>query len=157
MVYVNLAEWWRVLEIPVNPRAKALKILTECYVRESRRFVRFSQHADWMEHPDFRDKLLAIAADKAKYVARIAEQIEILGGRVPDLPITSETRKTSHQHLLEDLNEEQISAGELIEQASSIHDQAPVAAEILRQLEAENGKHREALRELLVRSDAQSQ
>jgi hypothetical protein len=36
-----------------------------------------------MQYPQFRDRLLAIAADEAEHVKWIAEQIKLVGGRVP--------------------------------------------------------------------------
>ncbi len=59
--------------------------MTDRYGEESRHLARFTQHAERMQYRQFRDKLLAIAADEAKHVDRLAEKIKHLGGKLPDV------------------------------------------------------------------------
>jgi rubrerythrin len=150
-------EWWRgFLGLSLDDRANGLKILTDRYVKESQRIARFSQHAQQMQYPQFRDKLLAIAADEAKHLEWLAEKIKLLGGRLPDVPPVPTAEKSSWQYLLEDLNEEQQRAAELIEQAHSLRGELPTVAEVLERIYDDGIRHRETLREMLMRSDPQS-
>lgn len=150
-------EWWReFLGLSLDVRAKALAILNDRYVKGSQHVVHYRQHADRMQYSQFRDRLLAIAADEAKHVEWIAEKIKLLGGTLPDVPPLTSTEKTSWQYLLEDLNEEQRYSGELIEQARSIREELPAVAEVLERIYEDGRKHRDTLRELLMRSDPQS-
>ena len=105
---------------------------------------------------NFGQKLLAIAADEAKHVERLAEKIKLFGGRLPDVPPVPAATKNSWQYLLEDLNEEQRSAAGLIEQAQSLRAEFPAVAEVLEGIYADGMRHREQIREMLMKSDPQS-
>lgn len=150
-------EWWRgFLGFSVDLRAKALGILNHRYIKESQHIARLTPHAQRMQYPQFRDKLLAIAADKAKHVEWIAEKINLLGGNLPDVPTVTNSENTSWQFLSENLNREQQCAAELIEQAHSLRGELPDVAEVLERIYDDAKRHREMLREMLMRSDPQS-
>jgi|RhiMetdeSRZDD1v2_1073273.scaffolds.fasta_scaffold108968_4 rubrerythrin len=150
--------WWREFFRGHSPDGtrKALEILSQRYVEASQHAARFTQHAERMQYPHFRDRLLTIAAEKAKHGEWIAEKIKLLGGRLPDVPTLTVTEKTSWQYLSEDLNEEQQRSGQLIEQARSLRAELPAVAEVLERIYEDSGRHRETLREMLMRSDPQS-
>ena len=150
-------EWWReFLGLSLDTRAKALKILNDRYVDESQHVARFSYHAERMQYPQFRDQLLAMAAEETKHVEWIAEKIKLLGGRLPDVPPFTEPAKTSWQYIRQDLEKEQHRSVELLEQARSVRDELPAVAEVLERIYEDAKKHRETLREMLMRSDPQS-
>jgi bacterioferritin (cytochrome b1) len=149
--------WWReFLGHSPDGTRKALEILSQRYVEASQQVARFTHHAERMHYPHFRDRLLAIAAEKAKHVEAIAEKIKLLGGRLPDVPPPTITEKTSWQYLSEDLNEEQQRSVELIEQARTVRAELPAVAEVLERIYEDSRRHRETLREMLMRSDPQS-
>ena len=152
------SEWWRsFLGLPANGYHKTLEILLARYLELNRHAVRFKAHAAKMQYPQFREKLLAIAADETKYAELLAEQIKMIGGNLPIVPpLDEDTEKTSWQYLLDDLNEEQLCSATLIEQAKEVRDELPRVAEVLERIYRESHKHREALREMLMRSDPQS-
>ena len=149
--------WWREFlgQSPDGTR-KALEILGQRYVEASQHAARFTQHAERMQYPHFRDRLLTIAAEKAKHGEWIAEKIKLLGGRLPDVPPFTVTEKTSWQYLSEDLNEEQQRSAALIEQARSLRAELPAVAQVLERIYEDSRGHRETLREMLMRSDPQS-
>jgi rubrerythrin len=109
-----------------------------------------------MQYPQFRQKLLEIAADETRHLEWLAEKLNKLGGTLPDLASMRETRKNSWQYLLEDLLAEQRSAPELLEQAQRVRGQFPDIAEVLERIYRDGAKHREALRDMLMKSDPQS-
>jgi bacterioferritin (cytochrome b1) len=150
-------DWWRdFLGRPEISGRRALEILTQRYVQKSQHAALFRQHAERMQYPQFRDKLLAVADDEAKHVEWLAEKIKLLGGRIPDVSRVRDTEKSSWQYLMEDLTAEQECAAGLIEQAQSLRDEVPSVADLLERIYQDGEKHRESLRQMLMRSDPQS-
>ncbi len=157
IVKKNPSDWWRrFLGFSSDSYHRAVEVLTKRYVEESQHVARFTQHAQRMQYPQFRDKLLAIAADEAKHVEWLAEKIKLFGGRLPDVPPISEPVKNSWQYLLEDLNEGQVCAAELLAEAQSLRQELPSVAEVLERIYQDGVKHRDEIRRMLMRSDPQS-
>jgi rubrerythrin len=151
------SDWWRqFLGFSSDGYQRAVEILTKRYVEESRHVARFTQHAQRMQYPQFRDKLLAIAADEAKHVEWLAEKIKLFGGRLPEVSPTFEPVKNSWQYLLEDLNEGQICAAELMEEAQNLREELPAVAEVLERIYQDGVRHRDEIRKMLMKSDPQS-
>lgn len=150
-------DWWHdFLGLPAHTTRKALDVLSSRYIQKSQHAALFKQHAERMPYPQFRDQLLAVAEDEAKHARWLAEKIKLLGGRVPDVPKVSDMEKSGWQYLMEDLAAEQECAAGLVEQAQSLREEAPSIAEVLEQIAREGRNHREALRQMLMRSDPQS-
>ena len=151
------AAWWRsFLGLGPDTTHRALEILNHHYIEESQHIERYTEHAGKMQYPQFRDRLLAIAEEEADHVKWLAEQIKLLGGRVPDVPPLPISEKNSWQYLLDDLKEEQNCAAELITQAQSIRDELPTVAAVLDRINEDGKRHRDAIRDMLMRSDPQS-
>jgi len=149
--------WWRrFLGSAPDRRQIALEVLSERYIDESQQLVRFTEHAEKMQYPQFREKLLAIAANQAEHVEKIAERIKQLGGRLPGVPPLPSSEKNSWQYLLEALNETQRSSAERLAQAQSIREELPEIAELLMQIDQDGTHHRAAIRDMLMKSDPQS-
>lgn len=148
--------WRRLLGFSADAGQRALNVLHKQYVEESQRAARFTQHAQQMQYPQFREKLLSIAADESRHVEWLAEKIRSLGGRLPDVPPTSAPKRNSWQYLLEDLTEQQRSAADLIEQAQSLRVELPAVAEMLERIYQDGVRHRDTIREMLMKSDPQS-
>jgi len=150
-------DWWHdFLGLPARTTRKALDGLTSRYVQKSQHAALFRRHAERMQYPQFREQLLAVAENEAQHAQWLAEKIQLLGGRVPDVPQVGDTEKSSWQYLMEDLAAEQECAAGLVEQAQSLREELPGVAEVLERIDQEGRKHREALREMLMRSDPQS-
>jgi rubrerythrin len=151
------SDWWRqFLGFSSDGYHRAVEVLTTRYVEESQHVARFTEHAQRMQYPQFRDKLLAIAADEAKHVEWLAEKIRLFGGRIPDVPPISAPVKNSWQYLLEDLNEGQICDAELLAEAQSLREELRSVAEVLERIYQDGIKHRDEIRKMLMKSDPQS-
>ena len=61
--------WRRFLAPPPSGDRKALDILRQRYVEEMQAAGRFKQHAQEMQYPQFREKLLHIATEKVNMLS----------------------------------------------------------------------------------------
>ncbi|MGH7796305.1 MAG: ferritin-like domain-containing protein [Candidatus Binatia bacterium] len=151
------SDWWRrFLGAAPDTRRIAIEVLSERYIDESQQVARFTEHAEKMQYPQFRQRLLAIAANQAEHVEKIGEKIKQLGGRLPGVPPLPSSEKNSWQYLLEALNEQQRGSAERLAQAQSIRDELPEIAELLMQINEDGVPHRVAIRDMLMKSDPQS-
>lgn len=149
------SEWWRrFLGPPPGGDRKALDILRQRYVEEMQAAGRFKQHAQEMQYPQFREKLLHIATEKSKHAEWIAEKIATLAGKLPEVPERRSMDENSWQYLLTDLEEENRSADHLPEQIWSIESDHPDITEVLQRIYDEEKKYRGEIREMLMRSDS---
>jgi rubrerythrin len=109
-----------------------------------------------MQYPQFRDALLRIAADESKHADWIAKKLNNLGESLPATLTTSTVEKNSWQYLLDDLEEERSCAADLETDMLTIECDYPDIAELLRRIDEEERKHRDEIREMLMRSDPQA-
>jgi rubrerythrin len=150
-------EWWRrFLGLSPTGYRKVVEILRQRYIEEIQQVKRFTQHAQRMQYPQFREKLLCIAADEAQHAEWISEKIRLLGGKLPVVPEIPLNEKNSWQYLLADLDEEKHCAAEIMEQIQSIGAELPGVAEVLERISRDGERHRKEIREMLIRSDPQS-
>lgn len=143
--------WRRFLGLPTE--GKALEILRRLYIEESQHAAVFTQHASRMHYPQFRAKLLKIAAREAEHLEWIGEKIRLLGGSLPVIPPSKPAGGNSWQLLLEDLEGESRCGGELLADAIRLESDYPAVADMLRRIHEEEKKHRDEIREMLMRSD----
>lgn len=152
----ELSHWWRsFLGIGDEARRTALDILRQRYVDEIVHAEKFTQHAGEMHYPQFREKLLRIAAQETEHSGLLAKKIIELGGKLPE--VTGEgasTGQCSWQHLQKDLTEEDHCAGEFMEQIWAVATDYPDIAVLLERIRKEEQKHRDEIRQMLMRSDA---
>ena len=149
--------WWRSFlggspDLPENTVA----VLRRLYIEESQHAARFTQQAQRMRYPQFRAKLLEIAADESKHAAWIAEKIQLLGGSLPAVPAIEPAEGNDWQFLLDGLEEHRQCAAELLEQIGRLQSDLPEIATMLQRIGDEGAKHRHDLREMLMRSDPQA-
>ena len=150
-------DWWRqFLGLSPDGYHVVVKILQDRYVEEMEHVNRYTQHASRMQYPQFRERLLAIAADEARHAEWLAAKINLFGGKLPSVSVVPVTEKNSWQYLLADLNEEKHCSAELIEQMQSVRDELPDIAEVLERIYEDGEKHRAEIRDMLMRSDPQS-
>jgi len=147
-------EWWRRFFGP-SPGGdqKAIDILRQRYVEEMQAAGRFKLHAQKMQYPQFREKLLRIATDKSEHAEWLAEKIATLGGKLPEVPERQSMDENSWQSLLMALEDENRSAGHLPEQLRRIGLEHPDITKFLQEIFQEQKKHRDEIREMLMRSD----
>jgi bacterioferritin (cytochrome b1) len=146
--------WRRFLAPPPSGDRKALDILRQRYVEEMQAAGRFKQHAQEMQYPQFREKLLHIATEKSKHAEWIAEKIATLAGKLPEVPERRSMDENSWQYLLTDLEEENRSVDHLPEQIWSIESDHPDITAVLQRIYEEEKKYRGEIREMLMRSDS---
>jgi hypothetical protein len=149
------SEWWPCFlgTSPEGNGEAAVGILRRRYVEQIQQANRFKQHAQKMHYPQFRDKLLELAANKSKRAQWIAQKIATLGGQLPEVPEPRSTEKNSWQYLLMDLEQDNRYAEYLREQKWINESGHADTAELLQQLNEADKKERDAIREMLMRSD----
>jgi len=148
------SEWWRRLLGPPGVDRKALDILRQRYVEEMQAAGRVKRHAQEMQYPQFREKLLHIATEKSKHVGWITEKIATLASKLPKMPECRSMDENSWQHLLTALEEENRAADHLPEQIWSIESGHPDITAVLQRIYKEEKKYRGEIREMLMRSDS---
>jgi rubrerythrin len=150
--------WWRWLVGSADDRVSSvIDILGHRYVREKQQAMRYSQHAERMRYPQFREALLRIASEEEKHAGLIEAKIKALGGKLPDvIPIHAAKESNSWQYLRTDLEEEQRCAGELHEDLPGMSGEFPDVAKLLERIEEDGKDHRSQLRDMIARSDPQS-
>ena len=158
MVYQkSWSDWWRqFLGLSADGYREVLKILQDRYVEEMHHVQRYAQHAGKMQYPQFRERLMAIAADEARHAEWLADKITLFGGKLPSVPETPAAEKNSWQYLLGDVDEEKRCSEELIEQMQTLRDEMPDVAEMLERIYEDGEKHRAEIRDMLMRSDPQA-
>ena len=150
-------DWWRkFLGVSPNGYRDVIKILSSRYVEEMQHVQRYTAHAEQMQYPQFREKLLRIAADEARHAEWLAEKITLFGAPIPNVPKEPATTKNSWQHLLADLEEEKQCSDDLNEQMQSLRNEMPDIAAMLERMYEDSERHRSEIRDMLARSDPQS-
>ena len=151
------SRWWRkFLGLSPDGYHKAVEILRERYIDESRHVTRFTQHAQKMQYPQFRERLLHIAEEEAKHRDWIAEKISTFGSQLPEVPEVTPSEKNSWQYLLADLEAERLCAAEIEEEILEIQPELPAVAEMLERIHEDGKRHRKEIRDMLMRSDPQA-
>jgi bacterioferritin (cytochrome b1) len=149
------SNWWRgFLGSPPDRDQAAIEILRQRYVEEMQGISRLTQHADKMQYPQFREKLLHIAADKSKHAEWVAEKLVSLGGELPEVPERRATDENSWQYLQMDLAEENRCASRLPEQMWRIESNHPEISTLLQRIFKAEKKHGQEIVDMLMRSDA---
>ena len=150
----NWATWWRgFVGTPPDRDSAAIEILGQRYVDELQAKIRLTQHADKMHYPQFREKLLRIAADKSKHAEWIGEKIIALGGKLPDVAEHRSTDTNSWHYLQTDLAEEIRSADRLPEQVWRLESDHPDISNFLQRISQAETNHRREINDMLMRSD----
>lgn len=135
-------------------RRTVLDILRQRYLDESEHAEKFRQHAKKMHYPQFRKKLLDIAAQEAEHAQWLAKKLVALGDRLPEVREVHLTEESSWKHLLKDLEEEGRCAGDLMEQMWTVQTDYPDIAALLQLISEDEKRHCDKIREMLMQSDA---
>jgi rubrerythrin len=148
------AEWWRrLLGFSPDRSLEAVDILRQRYVEEMQQADRFKQYARRMHYPQYQGKLLRLATGKSKHAQWIAEKIGAFGGKLPEVSECRPTDENSWQSLLMALEDENRSADRLPEQLRRIGLEHPDITKFLQDISQKQRKHRDEIREMLMRSD----
>lgn len=148
-------DWRKILDAMSleDEREKLLEKLREQYCTEAHNAAQFTAHARRMYYPQFRDRLLRIAAEERAHLKWLGEQIRALEGEVPEPSVTPKFGHNSWECLLLDLEEERRNCADLV---SRIHTAARVDPDIaggLLHIRLDEQRHHEELREMLMKSD----
>jgi bacterioferritin (cytochrome b1) len=148
------ATWWRgFLGTPPDRGQVAIEILCQRYIDQRQRESQLTRHADKMHYPQYREKLLQIAADKRKHAESIGEKIIALGGKLPEVPERGSTNINSWQYLQTDLAEEIRCADRLPEQMWRLEPEHPDISNFLQRIAEAEKPHRRVINDMLMRSD----
>jgi rubrerythrin len=148
--------WRRLLGLAPRGYLGAVEVLRARYIEERQHAKRFTEQAAKMRYPQFRDKLLNMAAEETKHANWIAEKIRLLGGNLPEAPDVSIGEQNSWRYLLDDIEKERRCGDELFDQIIRIEPELPLVAQVLQRICDDEAKHRSELREMLMRSDSQA-
>lgn len=158
MAVTDGSVWWRrFLGGSDDPRSSVLSILLKRYVREKQNALRYGEHAERMQYPQFRDALRRMAAEEDKHAEALATKIKNLGGRLPDVtPVPIGKEPNSWHYIKTDLEEEQRDSDDLQDELPPVAAAFPDIADLLERIESDGKRHRDQLRDMLARSDPQS-
>jgi bacterioferritin (cytochrome b1) len=158
MAVTDGLSWWRrFLGASDDLRSSGLTLLLRRYVREKQNAMRYGEHAERMQYPQYRDALRRMAAEAEKHAEAMAEKIKNLGGRLPDVtPVPIGKELNSWHYIKSDLEEEQRDADDLQDELPAAAGAFPDIADLFEQIERDGKKHRTQLRDMLARSDPQS-
>jgi rubrerythrin len=130
-----------------------LKTLRDAYLEEVQDVAQFTQHAERMHYPQFRERLLRIVAEEQAHVEWLRDRLLALGGELPAISLPPKDAKNAWQALITDLEEEKRSYTDLIEAMHLAEQVDPEIAEGLRRIREEEQQHREEILDMLVKSD----
>ena len=130
-----------------------LDILRDVYREEAQDVLQFTQHAERLHYPQFRERLLRIAAEEQAHLTWLGDKLLALGGDIPDVSVTAKVGKNAWEGLLMDLEEEKLSYAEFLEAMHLAEDVDPELAEGLRRIREAEQQHREEILDMLVKSD----
>jgi rubrerythrin len=152
----TLHEGWRHFLEALHPddRQKLVEMLREEYIEEAQDAVQFTRHAQRMYYPQFRERLLRIAAEEHTHVLWLREKILALGGNIPEVSFTPKVGKNSWECLLMDVEEEKRCCGDLLQRMHIAEHADPEIAEGLRRMREDEKLHREQIMDMLMKSDA---
>jgi rubrerythrin len=132
---------------------QVLEGLCEQYCSETHDAVQFAAHARRMYYPQFRERLLRLAAEEWAHVYWLRDQILALGGDVPKPTVNLNIGQNSWECLLLDLEQEKRSCAELMTRAqTAVHVNPEIASGLLR-MRAEEQRHHEEVREMWMKSE----
>ena len=150
-----LHEGWQHFFEALHPdhHQQLLEMLRDAYLEEAQDVAQFTQHAERMHYPQFRERLLRITAEERAHVAWLRDKLLALDGEIPAVSFPAKGARNAWEALLMDLEEEKRSYADLLE-AMHIAEQAdPEIAEGLRRIREEEQQHREELLDMVVKSD----
>lgn len=157
MTFLNTLQrnWRRLVNLDTEKerRRQLCEELCALYCAEARDAAQFSAHARQMYYPQFRDRLLRIAAEEQEHVSWLRQQIRALGGDVPQLTASPRLGQNSWECLLLDLEKEKSSYAQLLKQTPRAASIDPTLAEGLQRLRADEQRHHEELHDMWMKSD----
>jgi hypothetical protein len=136
-----------------DPRPTLLEALRDTYLATAHTVAQFTQDAERMEYPQCRARLLCMAAEDQAHVTWLRDTLLAHGGAIPTGACPPTVAPTSWAALLRDMAAERRAYEALLEPMHLAEQADPEMAEGFRRLRAAKQQHREALLDMLVKSD----
>jgi bacterioferritin (cytochrome b1) len=137
-------------------RRSLVEILCKEYVEEMEGALRLEWHAEQMRYPQFCQRLFEIAKEEQRHAQWLAGRIHALGARVPQVSFSPEEGLNGGECLRRDLAAAQRCCDDIAEELAVRKKIDPDTVETLRRILDEEKKHRDAIAEMLMRSDRQA-
>jgi rubrerythrin len=136
-----------------DPHPTLLEALRDTYLAEAHTVTQFAQDAERMEYPQFRARLLRMAAEDQEHVTWLRDTLLARGGAIPTRACPPTLAPTSWEALLRNVAAERHAYEALLEPMHLAEQADPEMAEGFHRLRAAKQQHREELLDMLVKSD----
>lgn len=136
-----------------DPHPTLLEALHDTYLATAHTVTQFTQDAERMEYPQFRARLLRMAAEEEGHVRWLHDTLLARGGAIPTCACTPKVAHNSWEALLMDMAAERHAYDALLEPMHLAEQVDPKMAEGFRRLREAKQQHREVLLDMLVKSD----
>jgi rubrerythrin len=136
------------------PHPTLLEALRDTYLTAAHTVTQFTHDAERMAYPQFRARLLRMAAEEQEHVTWLHDTLLARGGAIPTRACTP--KKVAHNSwdaLLREMAAERRAYEALLEPMHLAEQADPEMAEGFRRLRAATQQHRAALLDMLVKSD----
>jgi rubrerythrin len=136
-----------------DPHPTLLEALRDTYLAAAHTVTQITQDAERMEYPQFRARLLRMAAEDQEHATWLRDTLLARGGGIPTSACPPTVAPTSWEALLRDVAAERRAYEALMEPMHLAEQADPEMAEGFRRLRAAKQQHGEALLDMLVKSD----
>jgi len=150
-----LKKYWQELanDSHTLDRLRTLEILRDEYMEETRLMRQLTEHSERMRYPEFRERLLRMAAEQGEHVSWLREKIVELHGPIPEVEEPPSRGKNTWECLLRDLEEEKRCCALLADQIAIAENFYPELTTELEHMFEEENQHREEIMDMLMKSD----
>ena len=135
------------------PRPTLIEALRDTYLAAAHTVTQVTQDAERMEYPQFRARLLQMAAEDQGHVTWLREALLARGGALPTGACPPTVAPTSWAALLREMAAARHAYDALLGPMHLAEQADPEMAAGFRRLRAVTQQHREALLDMLVKSD----
>jgi ferritin-like metal-binding protein YciE len=135
------------------PQPTLLEALRDTYLATAHTVTQVTQDAARMEYPQFRARLLRMAAEDQEHVTWVRETLLARGGALPTGACPPTVAPTSWAALLREMAAARHAYDALLGPMQLAEQTDPEMAAGFRRLRAATQQHREALLDMLVKSD----
>ena len=135
------------------PQPTLLETLRDTYLAAAHTVTQVTQDAERMAYPQFRARLLRMAAEDQGHVTWLRDTLLARGGALPTGTCPPTVAPTSWAALLREMAAARCAYEALLEPMHLAEQADPELAAGFRRLRAATQQHREALLEMLVQSD----
>lgn len=136
----------------MTEQEQLLDLLRQEYMEESQDVLRLTRHAEQMYYPQFRERLLRIAAEEQVHVDWLSEQLRARWEDVPTVTYTSPVGKNSWECLKMDVEGERHRCDHLLHVLHLAERLDPTLAVGLQRMRHEERRHHDELLDMMMKS-----